>query len=54
MADDRTLHECELCARYNTRKAFSALLEHIVPHDGPSRHLMIEYVDMTVDMTQLP
>ncbi len=44
---DRTLHECEVCAQYNTRKAFSAPIAHIPPPDGPFRHLMIDYVDMT-------
>ncbi len=28
---DRVLHECEVCAQYNTRKAFSAPTTHI-PH----------------------
>ncbi|XP_029923607.1 uncharacterized protein LOC115370641 [Myripristis murdjan] len=44
---ERVLHECDVCAKYNTRKAFSAPIAHIPPPDGPFRHLMIDYIDMT-------
>ncbi|XP_038563196.1 uncharacterized protein LOC119894616 [Micropterus salmoides] len=44
---DRTLNECQGCALFNTRKSFSAPLAHIPAPDGPFRHLIIDYVDMT-------
>jgi len=44
---DRVLRECKQCAHYNVRKTFSAPISHIPTADGPFRHLMIDYVDMT-------
>ena len=44
---DRTLHECEVCAQHIVRKAFSTPIAHIPPPDGPFRHLMLDFIDMT-------
>lgn len=44
---DKTLAECEICAKYNIRKSFTAPIAHIPVPDGPFRHLMIDYIDMT-------
>lgn len=43
---DRVLGECEICARYNIRRVFTAPLAHIPPPDGPFRHLTLDYIDM--------
>lgn len=39
---DQVLHECNVYAQYNVRKAFSAAIGHIPPPDGPFRHLIID------------
>ncbi len=43
---DKALHNCDVCAAYNNRKAFSAPTGHIPPPDGPFTQLMIDHVDM--------
>lgn len=43
---DRVLGECEICARYNIRRVFTAPLAHIPPPDGPFRHLTLDYIGM--------
>ena len=44
---DRVVRDCGVCAHYNIRKMLITPLAHIPIPDGPFRHLMIDYVDMT-------
>lgn len=44
---DKMLVECEVCAEYNYRKAFSARLAAIPVPDEPFRHIMLDFVDMS-------
>ncbi|CAI5657156.1 unnamed protein product [Oreochromis niloticus] len=46
---NRILNECEICAKNNVRKSFSAPLAHIPPPDGPFRHLVIDFIDMGME-----
>lgn len=40
------MHNCDICAAYNNRKGFSALIGYIPLPGGPFRHIMVDHVDM--------
>ncbi|KAI5617727.1 hypothetical protein C0J50_22731, partial [Silurus asotus] len=43
---DHFLRQCEVCARNNVRKNFTAPISHIPVPMGPFRHLVMDFVDM--------
>lgn len=42
---NKGLRECDLCAKWNMHKHFTAPIRHIPEPRGPFRHLVMDFVD---------